>query len=402
MGEMVESTEAAEGHKNCRARPGVANKDNSCARSFPRRTPGDAAMVTLEERTVMSSTIPIVSFVDRTSTRKRRTRFVFMRSVEIVIWNADQKSNGTFSNFLQRHSLHQSIYTANSGAVMDAAGLGGWLTDQEFGEIMRTFRQNCCLDVESRNKVRQCSLLPLAACITAIQAFGQSERTTAWLSAFNSLPRLWQMRLEDEEDASRGEVNLALQEDINEATEEAYDFTTELVMEFCGFECLPEDDAKMTQLPAAKINKQLASELKDLESFRTSMLQHDRYTSAVKAETFATEKASLLRFLNWYSGEYSVEYPTLDILRRADLGQRVQAYTMSLQGRELRWSSITNYLSGIIQCLVFAHSTLEQAPAHSYDSVCNLRRQSEKLAAADQLYKRKDANWIDWHPQEES
>ena len=359
-------------------------------------------MVTLEVNMVMGRTIPIVSFVDRTSRRMRRTRFVFTRSVEQSIWSNFGRSNGTFSNFLQRHSLHQSVYTASDEAIMNAAGQGGWLTDAEYRQILDAFREHCCKDVMNPKMVRKASKIPLSVCITALQEFGQRERTTAWLTAFNSLPRLWQMRLEDEEDASRGEVDLALKEDIDEAAEEGLDFTTELVMVFCGFESLPEDDAKITQLPAAKINQQLARELKDLESIRTSMLQHDRYTSAVKAETFATEKASLLRFLNWYSGEYSVEFPTLDILRRADLGQRVQAYTVSLQGRELRWSSITNYLSGIIQCIVFAHSTLEQAPAHSYESVCNLRRQSEKLAAADQLYKRKDANWIDWHPQEES
>ena len=384
-------------------------------------------MVDVTEQMVLGQTIPILSLVDRTTRRMRRTRFVFTRSIERVVWASLSKSNGTFSNLLARNSLQNSVYTVRKAAVMrdddesddDADADEGWLTLEEYNQIMHCFRQHCHDDFETRLKVRQASMIPIAACITALQCHGRDDRTTAWLKAFNSLPKLWQMRIEDEQDKSRGEVDLALKEDIDETAEVEYDFCTELVMDFVNWEAFEEDDAKISQLPAAKISPKLARELKELESFRTALLHHERYTSAVKPSTFVTEKAALLRFLNWYCGEYSIELPDLDILRRPDLGQRVQTYTESLTGRELRWSSICNYLSGIVQCIVFAHSTLEQAPSHSYDSVCNLRRQAEKFATQQQLYKRKvwhmpiillsllgrltfprpasqDESWIDW------
>ena len=59
-------------------------------------------------------------------------------------------------------------------------------------------------------------------------------------------------------------------------------------------------------------------------------------------------------------------------------------------------SSISNYLAALIQCILFALTTSDDAQTGSYDQVSNLRRQAEKMAAVDQLYKRKDANWIDW------
>ena len=58
----------------------------------------------------------------------------------------------------------------------------------------------------------------------------------------------------------------------------------------------------------------------------------------------------------------------------------------------MKWSSIANYLAGLIQCLLFALSNCDDAPTDTYDQVCNLRRQAEKLAAQDQLYKRKDVS----------
>ena len=49
---------------------------------------------------------------------------------------------------------------------------------------------------------------------------------------------------------------------------------------------------------------------------------------------------------------------------------------------------IANYLASLVQTILFAHATCEEAPSGSYDEACNLRRQAEKMAAQDQLFKR--------------
>ena len=59
-------------------------------------------------------------------------------------------------------------------------------------------------------------------------------------------------------------------------------------------------------------------------------------------------------------------------------------------------TGIANYLASLVQTVLFAHATCEEASSGSYDEVCNLRRQAEKMAAQDQLFKRKDPSWISW------
>ena len=63
----------------------------------------------------------------------------------------------------------------------------------------------------------------------------------------------------------------------------------------------------------------------------------------------------------------------MDILRRRDLGERVQQYAEWLERRSLKWSSVANYLASLVQSILFAHATCEDAPSGSYDEVCNLR-----------------------------
>ena len=85
------------------------------------------------------------------------------------------------------------------------------------------------------------------------------------------------------------------------------------------------------------------------DRFRTSKLNRFRITSAVQMSTFASEKASLLRFMAWYAQTFQINESdiTMDVLRRPDLGERVQQYAEALQTRELRWSSIANVQNAI-------------------------------------------------------
>ena len=50
-------------------------------------------------------------------------------------------------------------------------------------------------------------------------------------------------------------------------------------------------------------------------------------------------------------------------------------------------------LSALVQAVLYVIATAEDVATNAYDEICNLRRQTEKLAAQDQLYKRKDNSW---------
>ena len=59
---------------------------------------------------------------------------------------------------------------------------------------------------------------------------------------------------------------------------------------------------------------------------------------------------AVLRFLSWYAHTYNVQNPTIDLLAQPDIGAKAQSYAEFLQAKELAWSSISNYLSSLIQC----------------------------------------------------
>ena len=66
------------------------------------------------------------------------------------------------------------------------------------------------------------------------------------------------------------------------------------------------------------------------------------------------------------------------VLKSAEVGRTVEAYAQWLEGRGLAWSSITNYLSGLINAAQFACCELEEVPDLS--QLSNLRSQAEKMA----------------------
>lgn len=413
-------------------------------------------MVTVEMQTALNMPLPIISLIDRTSNRPARKRFVFMRSLEQIVWGAREKSNGVLAQLLQRLSQDSCIYTVHRASVDND---DAWLKEQEFQTILQIFRENCVHDVEvastigpasgypkstqdlhstltplpmsnvhthnihpqetiprpyqisnhlqspsilpldsqARRRVRQCSMIPLSVCVSALTTHGRNDGTVAVLKQIKALPRLWQMEIEQEKNHDEGVHDMTLHEEIQEEADETlenYDLAHELVIEYVQWMPSEEDDARVSQIvPGRSLQKQL----EQLESFRTSKLNHLRVGSYVQPITFAGEKACLLRFFGWYQRAFEDPEPTMAVLTRPDLGARVQQYAEWLKNdRELKWSSISNYLAALIQSVLFALTTTTDASAEVYDQICNLRRQAEKQAAQDQLYRRKEACWLSW------
>ena len=159
-----------------------------------------------------------------------------------------------------------------------------------------------------------------------------------------------------------------------------------------------EDDDKkisaITVLSKSKLEKQLIA----LEKYRTNKLNCFRHGSAVQNSTFESERGGLLRFLGWYSVTQNVPQPTLELLLDDNFGETAQQYAEWLQTRELRYSTISNYINALIQVAPFACTLVDSddisIPAH--EQLCNLRRQCDKQANEDSLYRRKSENWISW------
>ena len=57
-----------------------------------------------------------------------------------------------------------------------------------------------------------------------------------------------------------------------------------------------------------------------------------------------------------------------------------------------RWSSIANYLAALVSAATFATVEMETPPP--LDQLANLRRQAEKIAREETMYRKKAANWI--------
>ena len=151
-------------------------------------------MTTVEQLTVCDWPVPVLSILDRRSRRGRRARFLFVRSVEAVVWNAKDKSTGVLFQALQRASLESSILRVDKQSVGDEL-----VTQAEFDPMMECFLDSCVPDVEARRRCRQFSLVPLAAVVSVCTAHGRTAATVELLKALRSLPRVWKMQEEQEE-----------------------------------------------------------------------------------------------------------------------------------------------------------------------------------------------------------
>ena len=160
-------------------------------------------MATVEPLTACDWPLPVVSVVDRrtASARQKRTRFLFVRSVEQIVWHAKDVSNGVFYQLMQRHSLESTIFRVDKACVEE-----DYLTAGEFNSVLAAFKTACVADVEKRGRVRQCSLVPVAAAVSALTAHGHTPETSAVLRALKSLPKAWKLVEQKEEHDRNNEV----------------------------------------------------------------------------------------------------------------------------------------------------------------------------------------------------
>ena len=109
--------------------------------------------------------------------------------------------------------------------VNKAAVTSGTITEAEYTALMDTFKSALPADVVdpcSLGRIRNCTILPLAAAATVVRTFGRSAASMAWLRALSQpVPQAWELREEQETNDAAGEVDLLLNEKLDDANFEA-------------------------------------------------------------------------------------------------------------------------------------------------------------------------------------
>ena len=153
------------------------------------------------------------------------------------------------------------------------------------------------------------------------------------------------MQLEEIEDDEHSEVTIG----------------HELLSDFTAFATIEEDDQKVQKLQS--LSATLAKELAEWKAFRTSTINRFRSGSKVELISHEGEVATLLRFFGWLHSAKEVREPSMKVLRHHDICQVVEDYARFLEEKQLRWSSVTNYLTALISAATFANVENETPPA---------------------------------------
>ena len=294
------------------------------------------------------------------------------------------------------------------------------------------------VEVEARNRIRKVSLVPITVAVSALTEFGRNDATSvsvtvsapaptsctehryllrsqAILKALNKVPKRWTLEIEQEANRANHEEDLLVTMELQQMDEENDEHSEvtighELISDFTPYATIEEDDQKVQKLQS--LSATLVKELAEWKAFRTSTINRFRSGSKVELVSHEGEVATVLRFFGWLQTVKGVREPSMKVLRHHDICSVVEDYARFLEQKQLKWSSITNYLTAIISAATFANVESETPPpldqlvrstsrvtdvAADLPSACvqaNLRRQAEKEARVQTLYRRKSENWI--------
>ena len=266
--------------------------------------------------------------------------------------------------------------------------------------------------------------------------FGRCEKTVKLLRAMSHpLPRLWEALEEQEANRANMEVDIVLDDgvlrahpcappspcssqricphrahlrapplhktprsEIGELEEESCHFAAELSASYAPLAADAADDEKATRWTLPSVPLALRKELDAYTVHRTAPLNRQRDGSCVVDLTVGGDKATTLRFLGWLHATHDIVPVSVS---SAGLHSQWARVRQALAEKGLRYSSIANYLNGLAMVCQYVYQTYEvDADALAMattplDELLRLRGQCEQ-AKQQQLYSRRDANWIEW------
>ena len=241
----------------------------------------------------------VVSLIDRRAAGNRVVRFVYQRHLEAVLYGRSEGSSGPIWKL-----LNQTGMSTTTLAVSKQSVTAGTITEAEYNALMTEFKTSLpadMVDPSSLGRIRNCTILPIAAAATIVRTFGRSGAAVAWLRAFNQpIPQAWELREEQEANEAAGEVDLVLKDQLDELGFEAEDlsFADELKT-MAAFSTDGEDDERLKTYILARVPANLKSDLDAYILHRTATFAARRQGGAVQSISAEADRTALLRFYGY-------------------------------------------------------------------------------------------------------
>ena len=334
-------------------------------------------------------------------------RWVCQRHLEILLYGrSDGGSSGPIWKLLNVSGLGSTSLLCNRKAVND-----GVLQDDEFTRIMAVFKQSLPIDIadpSSTGRIRGCTLLPLATAALVCRQYGRSPASLAWLRAFaQPVPDSWLLHEQAETDAANLELDLLLMEKLDDQSfeVEGLSFREELTS-MPAFQSVPDDEERLKTYILQRVPASLKKELDEYIGHRTATFAARRQGGAVQSISAEADRTQLLRFFGYLERLDRIpagQMIGITLMIRTDLGDLVSEYATWLQNTQhCRFSSIANYLNGLISITTYCYSNLAPTDAvlnmepNPLSQLINLRGQAEKASKTQQLYDKRVGGWCEW------
>ena len=309
-------------------------------------------------------------------------------------------TSGAIYRLLSRSSLTHTTLALNKKAVPSL------VTADELAALLLEFESSLPLD--ARGRVRQCTLVPVNVAVTLAKALGRGARSIAFLTALQKpIPRLWELQDERERNQADMVEDLVLNDEIAQEEEMEAPLHAELLHTCVPYETTPAEQEAVKVYKLERVPPALEAQLDAFRDWRLEPLNYQRTGNAVVDVTAANDRATAMRYLAYCQMEKDLE-PSLAIFGRADLPDLVQSWLQHATERGLMWSTLSNYVSSLINVTSYVWEAMEveqaalDAVPQPPDALLNLRSQCENLMRQQQLYARKPSNWLEWDKAQEA
>ena len=205
-------------------------------------------------------TMPVVSLTDRRAAGNRLVRFVYQRHLETVLYGRSDGSSGPIWKVMNAAGIGATTMAVNKASI--TAGL---ITEPEYTELMSVFKSALpdMIDPSSLGRIRNCTIIPLAAAATVVRTFGRSGASMAWLRSLSQpVPQAWEPHAQQEANDAAGEEDLVLDEQLDEQNFEAEEmsFAQELTT-MPAFSADKDDDDRLKTYILQRVPPMLKTEL---------------------------------------------------------------------------------------------------------------------------------------------
>jgi hypothetical protein len=167
-----------------------------------------------------------------------------------------------------------------------------------------------------------------------------------------------------------------------------------------------EDEERLKTYILSRVPPSLKSDLDAYILNRTETFAARRQGGAVQSISAEADRTAVLRFFGYLNRLQRVPQGadlSINLLCRADLGDLVQAYATWLQtNQQCKFSTIANYLNGLVSLTTYACSNFEpaaevlNAEPNPLTQLINLRGQAEKASKTQQMYEKRVGGWLEW------